>query len=956
MLRYSFYLLLLLSAVSALALDERRARIIAVINEELAEVTRLSQQRNNRDPELLLRVAELHLEKARLTREDENEKFLDLPVEKRRTVNENQYYAGSIRSFQNANQYATAVTKSFPSYREIADVYYILAFNARELKNYKDSDKYFALARKKAPKGSKTEKKAKLALADSYFNKAKFSKAIPLYESALAGLNESWWTKDAFNLAWSYYRVKNYSKAISLMHEIHRRSGDSKYINMKYFVERDLVSFYVDAKRTNDAVEWYRAQGIDYSSHLIKIIKVQTAQGKFTQAEQLLAEAAKIQTSPDKRIEVLFLQLELSDKYNKIPSHLKAAIELTDSLLKGSLNSDQIKILDYQISKKAAETQKAAASPIYKDVKKTRLSRTRQAISYFGLLAKIKPQATAEPIFFQGETSYAAEQLSESMGYYLRAFEAAKNEKNNKIKAQAVEGMLATLGNQGLSPKQAEQFYVPVYTAYLKEEPNSARAKIIRQKLFKVYIDRKDFKNAEQVLSDYAQLHPEDFKSQEVMLASLMDDARNKKDFNRFKGFIVQINEGKYKVSKKYGEALRQMMTKIQIEDAQSALDKGDKAFALKSYIRIYENPESTVRAKANAAYNLAALYYEANDLTESYKWGAAALNEMNDAEVKQFSASFLAIGTNLFLRQRFQQSADLNTRTLAKLCKQGDASKNTAFKNASFLWLAEGLIEKTEEVLNIGTKCGIDIQTLNEVRIELAKEYQKLSRWESLEAILPSVVASKSQAPLAIIYLESLRRSYAGLGDSQRAMSLGSQILEIYRSAKAKNQDIPVEALDIIALGLMPKLEQKQSQLDSIVLSFPEDTFNNQVKRKLAILDSLTGDVNEIQKTGSGKGIVRAYKLLINSYEKFASELSRFTPEGKSEDYVASFKKAMSGVWTPILQTALKRRQEVKELIVSNNILSDDNNEMLSPQGTNLVAQFRLQQNLILMDRGGAQ
>jgi hypothetical protein len=153
-----------------------------------------------------------------------------------------------------------------------------------------------------------------------------------------------------------------------------------------------------------------------------------------------------------------------------------------------------------------------------------------------------------------------------------------------------------------------------------------------------------------------------------------------------------------------------------------------------------------------------------------------------------------------------------------------------------------------------------------------------------------------------------------------------------------------------------MPKLEQKQSQLDSIVLSFPEDTFNNQVKRKLAILDSLTGDVNEIQKTGSGKGIVRAYKLLINSYEKFASELSRFTPEGKSEDYVASFKKAMSGVWTPILQTALKRRQEVKELIVSNNIISDDNNEMLSPQGTNLVAQFRLQQNLILMDRGGAQ
>jgi len=328
----------------------------------------------------------------------------------------------------------------------------------------------------------------------------------------------------------------------------------------------------------------------------------------------------------------------------------------------------------------------------------------------------------------------------------------------------------------------------------------------------------------------------------------------------------------------------------------------------------------------------------------------------MNDAEVKQFSTSFLAISTNLFLRQRFQQSADLNTRTLAKLCKQGDASKVTAFKNAGFLWLAEGMIEKAEEVLRIGTKCGIDIQALNEVRIELAKEYLKQSRWESLENVLAPVVTSKAQAPQALVYLEALRRSYAGLGDSQKAIALGSQILEIYRSAKAKNQDIPVEALDIIALGLMPKLEQKQSQLNSIVLNFPEDNFNNQVKRKLAILDSLTADVNEIQKTGSGKGIVRAYKILINSYELFALELSRFTPEGKSEDYVTSFRKAMSGVWTPILQTALKRRQEVKSLIVSNNILSDDNSEMLSPQGAQFVAQFRLQQNLVLMDRGGAQ
>lgn len=953
--KIAFFIITFLS-LNSFSNDERRNRIIQVINEELAEVTRLSQQKNNRDPELLLRAAELHLEKARLTRESENEKFLEVPVEKRRSIDQKSFFNNSTRSFLNANQYATAVTKSFPRYKDIADVYYILAFNARELKNYKESDKYFALARKKAPKGSKTEKKAQLALADSLYNKVKFSKAIPLYESALSGLNESWWTKDAFNLAWCYYRVKNYSKAISLMTEIHQRSQDARYINMKYFVERDLVTFFVDSKRTNEAIAWYRSKGIDYSSHLVKTIKVLTAQGRFTQAEQLLTEASKIQTNQEGRIEVLFLQLELFDKYNRIPGHLRASSELSELHQKGQINSDQFKVLDYQVAKKAAELQKSATSPLYKNVPKTRNARTRQAIAYFGLLAKIRPQATAEPIFFQGETAYAANRLSESMNYYLKAYEAGKKENKQKISTQAMEGMLATLGNKKFPAKQAEQYYIPVYTAFLKDDPKSARAKLIRQKLYKVHIDRKDYASAEQMLSEYAALYPQDFKTQEVMLAGLMDDARNKKDFNRFKGFIIQINDGKYKVSQKYANALRQMMTKIQIEDAQSALDKGDKATALKSYIRIYENPESTVRAKANAAYNLAALYYEANDLTESYKWAAFAINEMNDAEVKQFSTSFLAIGTNLFLRQRFQQSADLNTRTLAKLCKQGVAAKNTAFKNASFLWLAEGQIDKAEEVLGLGARCGVDLQSVNEVRIELAKEYLKLSRWESLETVVSPVITSKSQAPQTIIFLDALRRSYASVGGRGKSSFFGNKILEIYRSAKAKNQDIPVEALDIVAIGLMPKLEQKQNLLNSIVLSFPEENFNTQVKRKLAILDSLTGDVNEIQKTGSGKGIVKAYKTLINSYENFATELSRFTPEGKSDDYVTSFKKAMSGVWTPILQTAMKRRLEVKNLINSNNVLSEDNNEMLSSQGSTVIGQFTLSKNLVLMDRGGAK
>jgi len=935
--------------------DNRRERIVGIINEELSEVIRLSKQRDNSDPELLLRAAELNLEKARLVREVEHEKFLALPAEQRRSADQNQAYSRSNASFQAANQYAVAVTKKFPNYKDIADVYYVLAYNARELKQYDTAEKYFKLANSKARSGTPTAFKAQLALAEALYNKSEFTKAIPLYEKSVDKLNETWWTKDAFNLAWCYYRVKSYDKAIKLMHEIHEKSSNERYINMRYYVERDLGIFYVDAMRSNEAIAWYKKQGIDFSGHLIKIAKVLVPQGKFTQAEQLANEASSIVKTKEARIELLFLQMDLYDKFEKSAPHLKAAEELTAMAVKKELDESQFKILDYQIAKKAAELQKSASSPIYKNVKQTRELRSRQAESYFALLAQLKPNKSAEPSFFKGETAYAARRYPEALQAYDEAFHAAGRESNKKIQTQALEGMLASLGQPGFPAQEAEKWYVPVYSAAIKQDPSSERSKVVRQKLYKVYLDRKNYAEAEAVMRDYAKAFPDDFKTQESMLAGLMDEARKAKNFDKIKSYVGEINAGTFRVSKKYAEALRQLMTKIQIEGAQTAMDKGDKGTALTSYLRVYNNPESTPSAKANAAYNLAALYYEAGDPGESYKWGVTALQEMSAGEVKQFAGSFLTIGTNLFLRQRFQQSADLGMRTVAKLCNQGLAAKNTAFKNSAFLWLAEGQHTRAEEVLSLGAKCGIDESTMNEVRIELAKEHLKNKRWESLQQAIEPVTRSK-QAALAIPFLDNLRQSYLRAGDTAKAQELNAQIFLIYRDSKAKNLDIPVEGLDLIANSIIPKLEQKKQQLENMKLAFPEQQFNQTVKQKLVILDSLTADVNEVQQTGSGKGIVKAYRLLISCYEDFAQELKDFTPDGKAPEYVESFRKAMMGVWTPILETAQRRRTEVAQLIHKNSILSSDNATLLAPQGSDMVMQYHAPGTMVLMDRGGLQ
>ena len=85
----SFLALLILNSIFITnSFGSRVSQLLSVINQELGEVVRLSKQKSHSDPYLLLRVAELHLEKARLIKNQENKKYISLPPNKRKSKTE----------------------------------------------------------------------------------------------------------------------------------------------------------------------------------------------------------------------------------------------------------------------------------------------------------------------------------------------------------------------------------------------------------------------------------------------------------------------------------------------------------------------------------------------------------------------------------------------------------------------------------------------------------------------------------------------------------------------------------------------------------------------------------------------------------------------------------------------------------------------------------------------------
>lgn len=955
MLKYLLLTLLLVQSVLAqkVSMDERRKKILSIVDEELSEVSRLAKQQDYRVPDTVLRMSELNLEKARLWREIENERFLSIPPEERRGVNKKQFFSQSAKYFDVANDHALTLTKRFPDYQAIGDVYYILAYNFKELGNDGEARKYFALSSKKSPSGSKVGQKAKLASADYYFNEHKFKEAIPLYESSLSKVDERWWTKDAFNLAWSYYRVKNYDRAISLMKEIHKKSDNNKYVDMRSMVERDLGIFFVDSGRVDDAIKWYNSIGLNYSQQFIKIANSIVTQGRFAQAESLLEHADKTEKNREPRIEILLAQLNLFDKYNKVSSHLSAAKELVAMHRKQSLNPDQLRSLTYQVDKKAAELQKATASSIYENVPKVKDQKSRESIAYFELSAQLVPSKKAEKVFFQGETAYAARKYSEALGYYIEAFDYAKPSNEKKILVQGLEGMLSSLGQPKMNVKVAEKYYVPVYTRYLSVDDKSERAQSIFVKLFNSQYDSGDMIGAEKTMSDFAKAHPADYKTQEAMLAKIMEHYRKKKDYNTVKTYVNRINDGEFKVSKKYADALRTLMTKIQIEDVQQSLEKGDKVVALKGYHQIYESPESTPKAKVNAAYNLAALYHDMGDTKQSYQWSIRSIKEMDTDNVAKFADSFLGIAAGLFLKQHFAPSADLSHRLVAKLCRQNSSNKAVGFKNAVFISLANGDLDKALEIRNFGKDCMIPDTVITEVSMELLKDLALAKRWEQYEKLLTELETNSKNYPQLIRPYEELKTQYVKLADSKAAREIDDKQNKFFHVARTQKLDIPVETLDLVAEKMLVGVINKKKAIEQIVLKFPEGEFNNAVKQKLQGLDQLTNEVNNIQKLGSGKGIVEAYHHVIDAYENFGELLKTFTPEGKGPEYVESFRKAMSEVYEPILANARKLRGDIKKLVRENKILSSSNFIVLYP-AIDSHARYITTKNAVLMERGG--
>ena len=145
-------------------------------------------------------------------------------------------------------------------YDKLDQIYYFLGFSSAELGKRDHSLGYFDQLTRKFP-NSPFAGEAYRELGDAAFGQGQYKKAQAYYEIALKKSPAEVAPRIHHKLAWSYYRVKQYDRAVATMREAiesSSRSGE-KSLSLREEALRDMAVFMTETGKVDEAIAYFQS-------------------------------------------------------------------------------------------------------------------------------------------------------------------------------------------------------------------------------------------------------------------------------------------------------------------------------------------------------------------------------------------------------------------------------------------------------------------------------------------------------------------------------------------------------------------------------------------------------------------------------------------------------------------------------------------------------------------------
>ncbi len=630
--------------------EEKRIQSIDFLKGLLAE----DDIEGDRKAEMMLRLADLYFQQGRAVYLREMAAFdrkYDACVEDEKCDDQAMFNAGADNDesaeWQNKSiTLYTQILNNYPRYARAGDATFYLGMALQDLGRRKEGVKQFVKLTKQYP-DSDYVPDAYVNIGEYYFDENNAYKALLAYKKAAANRNHGKYSFALYKLAWCYYNVGEYGKAIDTMKSVvaftqTQQENKSKAIELQDEALKDLVRFFADAGEMSEAYEYFNKLGKKelIRSMLKRLASMYLEQGKNEQAIQtyrrLINEDSNSPDNPD-------YQTEIIKAYKKI-GNKEETLQEVDRLLKtygkssawaraNASNQDAVKAAEKSIEKNL----RSVAVDYHNLARK--LKTGSEAMKTYGLAETAytvylenfpKSSHAYEVRYAIGELKWTLKKFDEAYDQYMKVVEIDPKGKHSRFCAEsaifAAEELIKKDGgskidgktkkvDKNVQPEELtgnEQKLIAACAQFAKLYPGGAKTKNAIYKSGYLLYNKYRFAEAAEQFNLVIKMDP---KSREAEQAAnlILDSFVIKEDYAELKKnakfYYDQEGLGSSKFKKEVYDIYQRASFQLIVVDFEK--DK-DELKAAKSYEAFYAEFKDTAEMKVLAtAINNAAVYYD---------------------------------------------------------------------------------------------------------------------------------------------------------------------------------------------------------------------------------------------------------------------------------------------------------------------------------------------------------
>lgn len=916
---------------------EKRHESMAFLKDILANRAPQGTQK----AEMMLRLAELYFEEHRDIYLDEMQAYQTKYDACFNTPDCNT--EGMVADTEESDKWADRAIKlyrqildSYPQYQRADEATYFLASALQDTKKRDDAVQEFTRLVRTYPESAYIPD-AYVQIGEYYFDNNNAYKALLAYQKATRYKTSGQYAFASYKLAWCYYNVGEYGKAIETMKGVvafsmtaNEGGDDKKRLTLQDEALKDLVRFFADAGEMDEAYQYFNKLG---KKELIRAMLKRLAstyfeQGKFEMSIQtyrrLIAEDPQGTDAPE-------YQNDIVQSYQKM-GRKKETLGEIDRLLKtygknsawaraNSADQDALKDAQDYIEKNL----RTVAINYHNEAKKLGTgSAARETYdlaekAYTVYLQEFPDGKHAYQMRYAfGELLYKLKKFDESYVQYMAVVKLDPNGQHSKFCAEsaifAAEEMTKKDEKEGRGPKLKgvakteqvaltdwEQKLIDACDQFAKLYQDDKKTRNIIYKSAYTLYNHNMFKDASDRFRIVIGMNPKSKEAEQaanLILDSfaLVEDWTNLKDVS--KAFYDQEGLGSSSFKKEVYNIYERASFK-QIETT-FATDK-DEVKAASSFMAFYaEFPKSEV---ADLALNNAAVYYYKQSRVKSAMDARIALIE-NFPKSKYYNDQVAALGFDYESVADFAAAADWYEK-LFGLDKAHEGAKEALYSAALF---RKALGDNDKAIENYGkflAEYGEDERVPN-IMIDIAQIFEGEKKWtESSTEYYKFFSKPPAGASLDQVFFARLQYGLGleAQGQQGKADKHWDETLAAYAAAKEGGGEM-TQAVEFIAQIMFKKAQPQLTAYMAMTISGP-DRKMSQPKTDKYLMDKLVGKAKALQgvettfvqivKTGAGEWGLAALVQLGKAYENMSEALvTSYIPEYLTTDQAEIYRMGL--------------------------------------------------------------